>query len=407
MSITITVIDIEKHLVFWRKRILCIGCDWKLHCRMALVVLLLSLCSAVVDAHEFRVNQARVDISEPDTVRVLLELDILDLWGGQFSEDAKNDLERSIEAMQQLSLGDLVDRRKLLMAELDADTKLLFDGLNANLEPFQALSALKMYQLVQRGAVDTNFRLKFRAQGTFLPGSQEIRAGFPESLGLVSLSIYKPRMLLVREGELSYGHLFGSNGIRAYGGQLANAFDYLIQGFIHVVPAKNWSVGWDHLLFVIALVLMLPKLSVLFWQITAFTAAHTLTLGLSAAGWISLSSQVVEPLIALSIVWVAVENIYFRKLRWHRILVVFLFGLIHGLGFASSLAAIGLPQSQWLESLFAFNMGVELAQISVVVPIFILLWFISRRFEILEKVQLVGSLAIGVVGCWWLIERVL
>src|SRR5262249_23117597 len=107
---------------------------------------------------------------------------------------------------------------------------------------------------------------------------------------------------------------------------------YLKLGFHHIIPT-----GLDHVLFVTALCLLTTKIRTILWQATAFTVAHSVTLALSMKNIIVAPSAIVEPIIALSICFVAVENILYAELKWWRVLVVFLFGLIHGMGFASAL----------------------------------------------------------------------
>jgi len=175
---------------------------------------------------------------------------------------------------------------------------------------------------------------------------------------------------------------------------------YLKLGYQHILP-----LGLDHILFVLALFFASSRLKPLVWQISAFTLAHTLTLGLATLGLITLSSGIVEPLIALSIVFVAVENLVFRDMQRWRPLVVFGFGLFHGLGFAGVLHELGLPQDQLLPSLLSFNIGVEAGQLTII----LLLWFALHRFREASWYPLLAkgvSALIAVVALWWVVERV-
>ena len=140
---------------------------------------------------------------------------------------------------------------------------------------------------------------------------------------------------------------------------------YLKLGFTHIIPE-----GFDHILFVIGLCLLSNKIKVIFWQATAFTVAHSITLALSMKNVIVAPSAIVEPIIALSILFVAVENLLLSELKPWRIALVFLFGLIHGLGFASSLNEIGLPRNKFATSILSFNIGVELGQITIITAVF-------------------------------------
>lgn len=150
------------------------------------------------------------------------------------------------------------------------------------------------------------------------------------------------------------------------------AFLYLLLGYKHILP-----LGFDHILFVLSLFLLSPKLKPVLWQATAFTVAHSVTLGLAMYNVIKVPSSVIEPLIALSIMYVALENIFSPRLKTSRIGVVFIFGLVHGLGFAGALGSLGLPQNAYLLSLIMFNVGVELGQLTVILLAYFLL---ARNF---------------------------
>jgi hypothetical protein len=177
---------------------------------------------------------------------------------------------------------------------------------------------------------------------------------------------------------------------------------YLKLGYTHILP-----YGFDHILFVLGIFFLNPKIKPVLWQATAFTIAHSITLGLAMCGIIKPPSSVIEPIIALSIVFVAIENILTTQLKWWRILVVFCFGLIHGCGFASALTEIGLPQHDYLISLIAFNVGVELGQITVILAAFILVgkWFGEKTWY-RQRVVLPASFFIGTIALYWSIERI-
>ncbi len=175
---------------------------------------------------------------------------------------------------------------------------------------------------------------------------------------------------------------------------------YLVLGFEHIVP-----LGVDHILFVLGLFLLNTSWRPLLAQVTAFTAAHTLTLGLSTYGVVSLSPAIVEPLIALSIAWVAFENVVTDQLQPWRPAVVFGFGLLHGLGFAGVLAELGLPRGEYLTALLSFNGGVELGQLAVILAAFLTIgWFRDHPWY-RSRVTVPLSLAIAIVGLYWAITR--
>lgn len=177
---------------------------------------------------------------------------------------------------------------------------------------------------------------------------------------------------------------------------------YLKVGFVHIVPK-----GLDHILFVVGLFLLSARVSVLLWQVTSFTLAHSVTLVLGMLGVVQVPPAIVEPLIAASIVYVAIENVVTDDLKHWRSFVVFGFGLLHGLGFAGVLTEIGLSQAHFLAGLVAFNLGVELGQLTVIALCFLTvgLWFRSRRWY-RSAVTIPASIAIGFVAAYWFAERV-
>jgi len=177
---------------------------------------------------------------------------------------------------------------------------------------------------------------------------------------------------------------------------------YLKLGFAHIIPQ-----GFDHILFVAGLCLLSTKIKTIIWQATAFTVAHSITLVLSMKNIIVAPPAIVEPIIALSILFVAVENILISKLKPWRIILVFLFGLIHGMGFASSLNEIGLPPGKFYTSILSFNVGVELGQIAVIAAMFLFIIIPMRNKTQYRKVIVYPfSILIGLIAAYWTVERV-
>jgi len=179
------------------------------------------------------------------------------------------------------------------------------------------------------------------------------------------------------------------------------ARQYLRLGFEHILPE-----GTDHILFVLGLFLLSCRLKPLLWQVTAFTVAHSITLGLAMYGVFRLPSSVVEPLIAASITFVAVENICTPELKPWRPVVVFCFGLIHGLGFSSVLLSLGLPRQDFATALVAFNGGVELGQLTVITAAFLLVgWWRNRKWY-RRAIVIPASALIAVTGLFWTVQRI-
>lgn len=176
---------------------------------------------------------------------------------------------------------------------------------------------------------------------------------------------------------------------------------YVPIGFGHILPG-----GLDHILFVLGLFLLSTRLRPLLLQVSAFTLAHTVTLALGALGYVNLPARVVEPLIAASIVFIAVENIRATQPGRWRLAVVFLFGLLHGMGFAYVLGEYGLPDGAFFPALIGFNLGVELGQLFILAMAWLLVgaWFGSKPWYH-ARIATPASAAIAAVGAWWLAER--
>jgi len=181
------------------------------------------------------------------------------------------------------------------------------------------------------------------------------------------------------------------------------AWFYIKLGTKHIIPD-----GVDHILFITGLCLVNTKWKAVIWQATAFTVAHSITLALSMNNIITAPAEIVEPLIALSIAFIAIENILLTEVKPWRVLLIFGFGLVHGLGFASALNETGLPRNQFYASIVAFNAGVELGQIAVIAAVFLLLilpfgekpWY--RKFIVYPV-----SLGIACIALYWTVERVM
>lgn len=190
-------------------------------------------------------------------------------------------------------------------------------------------------------------------------------------------------------------------------GRLAVAATYFRIGIDHILE------GYDHLLFVISLVLLVANGWAVVRAVTAFTIAHSLTLAGVTMGLFGLPQAPVEAVIALSILFLAVEIVkndpaaprLSQRLPW---LVAFAFGLLHGFGFAGALREVGLPQGDVPLALVAFNLGVEAGQIAVVAATLMLLWLLGRlRPHAVALSVRTATYAIGITAAYWLIERML
>lgn len=257
-------------------------------------------------------------------------------------------------------------------------------------------------EIGETGDVETlrDSRVSFRGVAEGNVAALSLR--WPEGYGTLIL-----RQVGVENGYTGYIDGGGASPLLvAAGGDAPGAWDtfvgYIPVGFDHILPK-----GLDHILFVLGLFFLSTRPGPLLWQITAFTLAHTVTLALGALGYVNLPGSVVEPIIAASIVYVAVENILSPQMSRWRPLVVFVFGLLHGLGFASVLGDFGLPQGQFIPALVGFNIGVELGQLTVIAIAYLLVgaWFGDKPWY-RSRIAIPASAAIGLVGAYWFVERV-
>ncbi|MEQ1860966.1 MAG: HupE/UreJ family protein [Chthoniobacteraceae bacterium] len=177
---------------------------------------------------------------------------------------------------------------------------------------------------------------------------------------------------------------------------------FLKQGFVHVFPQ-----GLDHILFVLGLFLLSRAWRPLLLQVTTFTIAHTITLALATFGYVKVSAGIVEPIIAASIAAVALENIFRPRYTPWRLVVVLIFGLIHGLGFASALSDLHLPKASLAVGLIGFNLGVEGGQLAVITLAFAATAWLRDPASYRRWIVVPGSAIIALMGVWWTVQRTL
>jgi hydrogenase/urease accessory protein HupE len=193
----------------------------------------------------------------------------------------------------------------------------------------------------------------------------------------------------------------GDDAAGAPGGPVSEFFSFVWFGFTHIL------VGLDHMLFILALVLVVRSFGELALVISAFTVGHSVTLALGVLEFVAPAPALVETAIAVSIVYVGLENIAQKRPR-ARYVVTFIFGLVHGLGFSGVLTSAGMPEDGLIAALIAFNLGVECGQILWIAPVFPLVLILRNRAPKAErKVVVALSGAIAGLGVVWCLERAL
>ena len=215
------------------------------------------------------------------------------------------------------------------------------------------------------------------------------------------LNIYEgaqlTRQMILDAGQTSVTHYMGTTQ-----GTLAVIKKFVLAGIEHI------AIGPDHILFLVGLLLLGGSVAQLLKIVTSFTVAHSITLSLAALNVVSPSTRLVEPAIALSIIYVGVDNLLVRPgSRDTRVWIALTFGLIHGFGFASVLREMDLPRRALGWSLFSFNLGVEIGQVCIVLLVAsVLAWIAARSTTLRTRIAYAGSIVVAAAGFVWFVQRV-
>ena len=364
--------------------------------------LLLLLSPSLVSAHTNEANQAELQLLEDNKYQLIVSIDALHLIKSQ--QKFSGDEPELIYYLKGLSL---IETKKLLSAvtqTLNDNITFVIDEKSVLVVPFSGLTVSALRNRLHPSSA--NKPIKLFSKGEFPQSHDKVALSFSPLLDDVLLTVTSPKKSLVLSGDKS--HYFSIDGNNAVVRELSmiekkilNITEYIYQGFVHILPQ-----GLDHILFVLALFLLATKTSTLLWQVSAFTLAHTITLALGIFGVINLPSSIVEPMIALSIAYVAIENIVQQKLTKWRLPIIFAFGLLHGLGFASVLVEFGLPKNEYVSSLISFNVGVEFGQITVILLALLATRWFSKKPWYRQYVVIPASAIISVVAIYWFIERI-
>ncbi len=353
-------------------------------------------------AHEIRPVVVDVHIQVDGQYRVALQVNMEAVLAGvspTHSDTNESPNAQSYNRLRALPAHQLEERIRAFWPQYAEGVHLEFDHA-------RSVPALTALDIPEPGDLTRARLTTLQLTGSTPPGAKTLRWIYAPQYGGSVLRLHRAGAgeviaAWVREGEASAayplsGDVAGATRTAVFG-------QYLVLGFTHILPK-----GLDHMLFVLGLFLLSTQLVPLLWQVTAFTLAHSITLALSMYGVIALSPAIVEPLIAASIVAVAVENLLTARLHTWRVFVVFGFGLLHGLGFAGVLTEIGLPREEFVTGLIAFNVGVEGGQLAVIAIAFLAVgyWFRHKPWY-RRRVVLPLSAAIALTGFYWMVERLL
>lgn len=359
-------------------------------------------------AHTDDINQATLSLTNGEHYQVTVTVDLIHLLKQYLN--ISGDDEKVVIWLNQQSLSEQKSLLEQLKQLISQQSKIYFDNKATNIAVFKGLELQYLKRILSQQLSATEYKTQLQATGSIPENVSAVNIRFSPLLGNVILKVVRPEQEIMSAAALSNSYQTRTvNQQLAANSQLSTtalaiAGDYIYQGFVHILPK-----GLDHILFVLALFLFAKRRSTLLWQISAFTLAHTLTLALGIYGIISLPGDIVEPLIALSIVYVGLENIYRaknNKTSHTRMPIIFAFGLLHGLGFASVLADVGLPPSQYALSLISFNIGVELGQLTVIALAFISLLPFRAKGWYQTKLVVALNIAIAIVASYWVIERI-
>lgn len=371
------------------------------HNWMAVAVALLAVQAAcgIARAHEIRPAIVTVAFPAQDRVEISITANLEALMAGigpqhKDSNDAPE--AATYNSLRALPADALAERFRAFAPTWLEGLSAAFDGARVRLD--LAAVAVPDVREASLARIAT-----LRLAGTPPAGARTFQWTYPSRYGSSVLRMRNATGEVVAVGWLKDGETSEPvpvGGATAKGTLLLFA-EYAAIGFTHILPK-----GLDHILFVLGLFFLSARLRPLLVQVTAFTVAHSITLALGLYGIVTLSPALVEPLIAVSIVYVAVENLLTPNLTPWRPLIVFGFGLLHGLGFAGVLQEVGLPRADYALGLVAFNIGVEGGQLAVIALAWALVgaWF-SDRIWYRHRVVWPVSAAIALIGAYWTIER--
>lgn len=384
----------------------------KIYLKIILFIQFFLLCSFYISAHPAPDIPVRSYFWE-DIAKISIEVETRAV-ADNFDEEAYL-LKEDFDKLNNLEKQKLIDKVE----------KLILETISINLDPIGKLKQVFKFKFEKQGGGELKNPkdiVVLNATQTVILSGQEKRyqiESLPENkLSLVVMNyvnnILDERVHTLFPTEKSY--LLELKGLRSITdasftkesasnnsneSRWFTFFQFLRQGFDHIIPK-----GLDHIYFILGLFLFSRKWRPLITQISMFTVAHTVTLGMTVVGLINLSPSIVEPIIAASLAFVALENIFRPEDNRFRLFIVMLFGLIHGMGFAGALMDLNLPSATLITGLLGFNIGVEVGQLSVIFMAYALTFWIKNESKYRLFIVIPSSLIIALIGIWWTISRI-
>ncbi len=371
----------------------------------AVLVLALFWLSELALAHPPIETSADVQVTETGAITISIVHDAL-AWAHGSTSQAMS----SFDYLSMLN-GSEEDLGAALRAANDrfqAEFLLLVDGQQARFEVEQSPSveAVRRWKLDHAGVLAT-CALPIVVRAKISKNARAIELKFPKLLGKTVVTVRRPGLGLVRlplmAGEISPEIDVGGQGKGDAAEPMSAmnvAWRYARFGFEHILPE-----GLDHCLFVVGLFLLCPRWKPVLLQISAFTVAHTATLTLTSLNIVGLSASIVEPAIAGSIAFIAIENLFTKDITRSRYVIAFLFGLVHGMGVATAFKAVGFPTGQLVMSLASFTVGVEAGHVTVLAAAILILGWWRDKPWYRKRVAIPLSIVIAVIALFWVVQR--
>ncbi len=355
-----------------------------------------------VSAHQLRPAIVSLEFTQNGSVNITIQANLESIMAGIGANHENTDDAPEAErynALRQFSSAKLKDEFEQASVSIIQQLGLVFDNSKVEIK-------LGSVDIPKTGDIEKARLSELRLSAEIPIASKTVTWQYPQKFGNNVVHFFydnAPKQKTshwLTKGEKSPIFKLNANYMPKPWSQVAA--EYVELGYEHIVPK-----GIDHILFVLGLFLLSARLKPLLLQVTAFTLAHSITLGLTIYGVLTLSPSIVEPLIALSIVYVGIENILVKELKPWRVIIVFLFGLLHGMGFAGVLSELGLPESDFATALIFFNVGVEAGQLSVIAVSFILVfWLMKNQQRYRQWVIVPFSALISLIGLFWTYERI-